>query len=93
MTKTKRHLIYFVTITKKKNNIKNEKQIQKNKELATARSLVGVQLLTAASIPIITLLVITHLRDRDLFIAKTAYRATTEPLVDSTEWLVRPPNV
>ena len=50
-------------------------------------------LLAAASITIIALLVITHLRDRDLFIAKTAYSATTEPLVDSTEWLVRPPNV
>ena len=94
MTKTKRHLIYFITVTNKtKNNIKNKKQIQKNKVLATAqpRSLVGVQFLTAASIPIIALLVITNLRD--LFIAETAYSATTEPLVDSTEWLVRPPNV
>ncbi len=66
MTKTKRHLIYFITITNQtKNNIKNKKQIQKNKVLATARprSLVGVQFLAAASIPIIALLVITHLRD------------------------------
>ncbi len=76
MTKQKRHLIYFVTITNKtKKNIKNEKQIQKNKELATARSLVGVQLLTAACIPIIVLLAITHLRD--VFIALTAHSAMT----------------